>query len=427
MHQPFASDRVGMVGGSALGITQYLCAGALHPALKCCYATVGTGYNYDDMFFTGGVFRKSMVEGWLAGQGSSFFVDELEQHPNRDSWWDIVDITARAPLIGVPFLHVGGWYDIFQAGTTRGFRDLAAGGAPQKMVIGPWTHGGLYGRTQGELTFPVNAGEHDDNFDNDLRFFEYWLKGVDNGYEDSPRVRYYVMGDVDDASAPGNAWRTAESWPPDSAATAFWLTPDGGLTTEALRRGAVDLRDAGSVSYRFDPSQPAPTTGGNNLLIASGPYDQRPVEARDDVLVFTTAPLEGPVEVTGDVSARLFISSDRLDTDFMVKLCDVYPDGRSMLITEGALHARHRLGHTSEHLLVPGQLYWMDVDMWGTSVVFNAGHRIRVSITSSSDPKWEVNPNSGEAFRRHTRSEIATNRVFCAPGFWSRVVLPVVD
>lgn len=426
--QPFATDRVGMMGDSALGIAQYLAAGALHPSLTCCFATVGTGDLYEDLFFPGGVFQRALVEGWLAGQGSSSFLADLQDHPNQDAWWDPVDLSQRAGLVDVPFLHQAGWFDIFQAGATRSFRQLQDGGAPQKLVIGPWSHLHLYERSQGQLTYPVNATEHDDDFGNELRFFEYWLKGIDNGYYDSPAVRYYVMGDVDDPTAPGNEWRTADQWPPASSVVrSFWMVEDGVLTTDPRTRAALDAPLNRYVQYLFDPSDPAPTLGGNNFLLPPGPFDQGPVEARDDVVAFTTEVLEAPVEVTGDVRARLLVSSDRRDTDFMVKLCDVYPDGRSMLVTEGALHARHHLGHDSEHLLFPGQPTWMDVDMWGTSIVFQTGHRIRVTITSSNAPRWEVNPNTGQAFRKHTTSLVATNRIHCAPGYWSRIELPVVE
>jgi predicted acyl esterase len=432
VNQPWGDDNVGMSGGSAVGITQYLCAGANHPALKCCYAIVASGALYRDLFFVGGVFRKHMIEGWLAGQGSSFFMTDVEAHPNDDDWWAEVDIESRVPGITVPFFHVVGWFDIFTEGGVRAFRQLqydAAEGARgnQKMVIGPWTHGGVYQRQQGELTFPENSTDRGGAFDNDLQFFDYWLKGIDNGFYDTPPVRYYVMGDVDNPSAPGNEWRYADAWPVPATQRSYWFTRAGGLTAASAGSVFGTLTSAGSVFYRFDPADPAPTRGGNNLALPAGPHDQRAVEARSDVIEFTTPVLAQPVEVTGNVRAQLLVSSDQPDTDFMVKLCDVYPDGRSMLIAEGAIHGRHRLGHDSEHLLTPGHLYRLDVDLWSTSIVFNAGHRIRVSVTSSNSPRWEVNPNTGEPFRRHTELRTATNRVFCIPGFGSRIVLPVVQ
>ncbi len=430
--QPFSDGQVGMIGGSALGITQYLTAGAAPSSLKCCYAVVGTGNLYDGGFFTGGVFRKYMIEGWLAGQGSLHFLPEVEAHPNLDAWWDEVDITQRISHVEVPIFHVAGWFDIFQEGATRGFHDLQSGGAPgalgeQKLLIGPWTHSGMYAQVQGELVFPPNAAS-DDGFADALRFFDYWMKGIDDGYTSLPAVRYYVMGDVDDPQAPGNEWRDSDVWPPPATAAAFYMLPNGRLQRSPGPPAALARpKGAKSVSYLYDPDDPAPTLGGANLILPAGPHDQRSVEQRDDVVAFTTAPLTRPLEVTGHVIAELFVSSSAPDTDFMVKLCDVYPDGRSMLIQEGAARARHWRGYRNENLLQPGQVYPLQVDLWSTSIVFNTGHRIRVSVTSSNDPRYDPNPNTGEPFRQHTHQVPATNTLHCSSTSASRVLLPIVE
>ncbi len=430
--RPWSDGKVGMYGGSALGITQYLASGAVPPSLECCYAVVASGNLYDGLAFTGGVFRKHMMEGWLQGQGSLHFLPELVAHPNLDAWWDEVDIVNRISQIQVPFFHFGGWFDILQEGATRGFHDLQHHGAPgargtQKMLIGPWTHGGVFLQQQGELVFPPNA-TWDDDFSNSLAFFDYWLKGIDNGFYDLPAVRYYMMGDVDDPSAPGNEWRDADDWPPSSTEMPFFLQANGGL--RRLRTGQVmhpRRVDGGTVSYLYDPADTAPTVGGANLILPAGPYDQQAVEQRSDVVVFTTAPLTAPLEVTGHVVAKLFISSTAPDTDFMVKLCDVYPDGRSMLIQEGAARARHREGYRTENLLQPGEVYPLEVDLWSTSIVFNAGHRIRVSVTSSNDPRYDPNPNTGEPFRQHTHLNPAVNTIHCTADAPSHIVLPIVE
>jgi predicted acyl esterase len=421
--QSWSDGQVGMFGGSALGITQYLTAGAVPPSLVCCYAVVGTGYLYDDAFFTGGVFRKAMVEGWLGGQDSLHFLEDLEAHPNRDAWHDDVDISTRIEQINVPFFHFGGWFDIFIEGATRGFHNLQNEGAngaigTQKLLIGPWTHSGVYDREQGELVFPENVTSAG-SFPGSARFFDYWLKGVDNGLYDGPPIRYYAMGDVDDAYAPGNEWRDAYYWPPASTPTPLYMVADGTLSFDPP---AVP----GTVSYNYDPADPVPTVGGNNLGLPAGPYDQAVIEQRDDVLTFTTPALDAPLEIGGHTSVRLYVSSSALDTDFMVKLCDVYPDGRSMMIQEGAKHGRHWLNDRTENLLEPGQTYELDVDLWSTSIIFNTGHRIRVSVTSSNHPRWEANSNTGEPFRQHTHQVVATNTIHCAPTSASHVVLPVI-
>lgn len=423
--QPFSNGKIGMYGGSALGITQYLTAAAAPPHLTCCYAVAGTGDLYSDLFFTGGIFRTNMIEGWLEGQGSLHFMDDVESHPNRDSWWDDVDISTRLDQITVPFLHAGGWFDILLQGTTRGFHNLQRHGGDgargtQKLLIGPWDHSNFFSAEQGELTFPDNAAT-DGEYSNWLVWFDYWLKGIDNGFSERSPVRYYVMGDVDNPAAPGNQWRDAKFWPPLCTPVPYFLWADGTLRKESPERA----REA-SVPFSYDPADPVPTRGGANLILPSGPYDQRPLEARDDVITFTTRPLSQPLEVTGLLSATLYVSSQSPDTDFMVKLCDVYPDGRSMLIQEGAIHGRHRVDDRSENLLEPGAVYAIDVNLWSTSIVFNKGHRIRLSVTSSNDPRWETNPNTGEPFRQHTHTRVAVNRVHCKADLPSRIVLPVV-
>jgi putative CocE/NonD family hydrolase len=377
------------------------------------------------MFYTGGVFRKYMIESWLSGQGSLHFLEDLEAHPNRDVWHDAVDISTRLSEIQTPFVHLGGWFDIFSEGAIRGFTDLQYHGGVgargmQKLVIGPWTHGGLYERAQGELLFPENATS-DGGFADTYRFFRHWLKLADDGYYELPPVRYYVIGDVTDPTGPGNEWRSAYYWPPAATDTPWYLLANGTLGDSPPETPP----EAGLVSFDYDPSDPAPTVGGNNLSLPAGPYDQRSVEGRDDVMTFTTPPLGEPLEVTGHVSATLFVSSSAADTDFMVKLCDVYPDGRSMLIAEGAKHGRHWAGDRQENLLEPGLVYELNVDLWSISIVFKAGHRIRVSVTSSNYPRWEANPNTGEPFRQHTHEVVAHNTIHCTESSASHIVLPV--
>jgi putative CocE/NonD family hydrolase len=168
-----------------------------------------------------------------------------------------------------------------------------------------------------------------------------------------------------------------------------------------------------------------PTVGGQNLLIAKGPMDQRKIETRDDVLLFTTDILAEPVEVTGRLAAKLFVSSDCPDTDFTAKLCDVYPDGRSMLVTDGILRARFRKSFSEENLLEPGQTYELAVDLWSTSLVFNKGHRIRVAISSSNAPRFEPNPNTGKPFRADNEARVATNTLHVSADHPSAIVLPI--
>jgi len=181
-----------------------------------------------------------------------------------------------------------------------------------------------------------------------------------------------------------------------------------------------------SLAYSYDPKDPVPTLGGAQLTLPAGPMDQRKIESRGDVLLFTGEPLEAPLEITGRVRAQLWASSDAADTDLVARLCDVYPDGRSINICEGALRARFRDGFEREKLLKPGQPYELDLDLWSTSIILNKGHRLRVLITSSSAPGYDPNPNTGSPFRSDTRTQVAHNTLYLDSAHPSQILLPVV-
>jgi uncharacterized protein len=247
------------------------------------------------------------------------------------------------------------------------------------------------------------------------------LLGKENAIAKEKPVHYYVMGDPTDPKAPGNVWRAADVWPPASKATAFHFHADGTLMREKPPEGND------SKTYTYDPKNPVPNIGGQELGVPLGPMDQRKVEDRPDVLLFTTGVLEQPIEATGRITAKLFVSSDCPDTDFTVKLCDVYPDGRSMLVTDGILRARYHKSFETESFLEPGQVYELNVDLWSTSLVFNKAHKIRVAVSSSNSPRFEANPNTGSAFRADNKTRVAKNTVHLSAKHPSRIVLPVVE
>jgi hypothetical protein len=198
------------------------------------------------------------------------------------------------------------------------------------------------------------------------------------------------------------------------------LHPTGKLSTERTAEN-------GSRSYRYDPAKPVPTIGGAELGANIGPRDQRSVESRPDVLLFTSDALEAPLEVTGRIGARLFVSSDCPDTDFTVKLTDVYPDGRSMLVTDGILRTRFRESFEREKLLEPGEVVEIPVDLWSTSLVFNTGHRIRIAVSSSNAPRFDPNPNTGRGFRADQEQRVAANTLHVSEKYPSQIVLPVYN
>lgn len=419
-NQPWCDGNVGMTGGSALGITQYLAAGAGHPALKCCHVVVAPASLYHQAAFPGGAFSKALVEDWTRGHRfSAEGVEFMFNRPLYDDMWATVDLTARAPQVSVPMMHQGGWYDVFAQGTLDAFRALQHEGGEgargnQILVMGPWGHGS---RPVGELEFPDNALRNP-SYAMLEAWFERWFTGRPTPALEGPPVHYYVMGACGEPDAPGNEWRRADDWPIPAEEVSLYLRADGAATFEAPQE------QVGAISFRYDPANPVPTRGGCNLTIPSGPMDQRPVEDRPDVLVFTTEPLAEPLEVTGRIFAELFVSSDSPDTDFTAKLTDVYPDGRSMLLCDGILRVRNREGFDREDFMEPGEVYQARVDLWSTSIIFNRGHRIRVAISSSNAPRFDPNPNTGAPFRADDERRIATNTVHMDRERPSRIILP---
>ena len=421
--QPWCDGKVGMIGGSALGITQYLAAGSAHPSLKACQAVVACASLYHHAVYQGGAFRKALVENWMKGNK---FSDEaftmVTSNPLYNDLWQSVDLSARAPTVNTPIIHTGGWYDVFAQGTLDAFDALQHRGGEgargnQRLVFGPWTHGCKPG---GELSYPPNASQNPAG-GLQAAWFDRWLRGGTAKVLDRAPVNYYVMGACGESGAPGNQWREADDWPPPATQTPLYLhssvqasfdPPDG---TDANR------------SFAYNPQNPVPTVGGCNLTIPKGSFDQRPVEDRDDVLLYETEALAEPLEVTGRLRAKLYVSSDCPDTDFTAKLTDVYPDGRSMLVCDGILRMRFRNGFEKEELMEPGEVYEAFVDLWSTSIIFNKGHRIRVAVSSSNSPRFDPNPNTGEGFSQSGKTRVAANTVYSNKDHPSQIILPIPD
>ncbi len=408
LKQPWCNGKIGTTGASASGITQHMLAGAEPPGLLCQRILVATPSLYHYSERPGGVHLESLVDGWLTEHDwdpENFTL--MRDHPTYDSLWAQVDLLARLPSLKKvpPAVHVGGWFDIFSQATLDAFVARQRHSGKQWLVMGPWEHG--IGSAQvGEVAFPQNAAEMPQVAREDY-WFAYWLQGKQNGLEQQPVVHYYVMGACGEEGAPGNDWRTASAWPPPAKETPLYLRAGGLLSWEAPQ--AEEAAD----HYQHHPSNPVPTIGGNNLNLPAGPMDQRPIEARPDVLVFTSPPLPQPLEVTGKVRLRLFFSTSAQDADLMARFCDVYPDGRSMLILDQAARASYRNGSDKLQPVVPGEVYQLTIDLWSTSIVFNRGHRIRLVLSSSNAPRFEVNPLA------------ATQRIYHDAQHLSCLLLPV--
>jgi predicted acyl esterase len=419
--QPWCNGKIGTYGASALGIVQNMTAPVAPDALKAQFVSIAFSDYYSQAAYQGGAFRKQLFEGWL--RSNNLLEKNLETfvaHPRYDDFWKRLNSETHAAQVRAPGVYTGGWYDIFLQGTINSFLAVHYHGGEGargkcRLVISPTGHGSVT-----ELKYPDRPGQAP-ACANALLWFDHVLLGKDNAVARDKPVHYYVMGDPTDPKAPGNYWRHADDWPPAAQETPFYFHADGTLGKEKPPEG-TDRK-----TYSYDPRDPVPTVGGQEMTRLLGPADQRKVEKRPDVLLFTSDQLKQPLEVTGRITATLFVSSDCPDTDFTVKLCDVYPDGQSMLVTDGILRARYRRSMEKESFLEAGQIYELKVDLWSTSLIFNRGHRLRVAVSSSNAPRFEPNPNTGKPFRADKETRVAKNTLHLSLKYPSQIVLPVFD
>jgi predicted acyl esterase len=415
-NQKWSNGKIGMIGASAMGITANQASITAPPHLVAMYVQVAPASAYQHAIYTGGVFRKEMNELWLRGQNALDVLENTFNHYIDDGYLNIREGRLHWERVQVPVYNAGGWYDIFSQGNIDNFVGLQTRGGGmaagnQKLLMGPWAHGKVE-----EVSYPNAPPDQKEA----LRWFDYWLGGINNGIMDEPPVKYYVMGDTTNTRAPGNEWRSAVAWPVPARITSFFLHPNGKLSESIVGE------TKGASTYRYDPKNPVPTIGGQLLFGKKGPMDQRPIGERKDVLKFATDPLEIPVEVTGQVIVELWAESDCPDTDWMAKLVDVYPDGTERLVLDSALRARFREGFDREVFMKKGEVYKFKIDLWSTSIVFNKGHRIAVHVTSSNDPRFDPNPNTGKPLRADKETRVATNTIHHSRSYPSRILLPVV-
>ncbi len=464
--QPWSNGKVGMEGGSYLGQVQWRAAQASPPHLVCIVPRVASTSIYHDWITLNGGWRLSFNFGWgpvrqesrvmqntgphtipgikginydtllwrlpldsmqqLAGRNAQFYRDWI-RHPDYDEYWRKLSSEELFERIGVPVYTMGGWFDIFSQGTLRGYAGMNSKGKTEqarrksRMLIGPWGHGAS--QKFGDLDFGAHANV--DEKAAALRFFDFWLKGQDDGLDAEPPVTLYVIGK--------NVWRQEKEYPIARAQYRKLYFHSGGGANSDRGDGRLSWDapsdDQKADTYRYDPANPVPSLGGNNCCgtpTPAGPKDQRPVESRSDVLVYTSEILPGDLEVTGPVKAVLYASSDAVDTDFVAKLVDVYPDGRAINVAEGIARARYRESLSKPKLLEPGRVYEFTIEMVGTSIAFLKGHRIRVDVTSSHFPQFDRNPNTGEPFGLSAAFKVAAQAVHHTPARASHVLLPVI-
>ena len=422
--QSWCNGKVGTWGPSALGAIQFQTARHQPPHLVCAVPLVKDFKTQYTTYYYGGEFRKSHV-GALQGLGFTSTALILD-HPTNDIFIRVIENRTDYPEeFAVPMLMIGGWFDHYPDHVIRGFHDIVERSDPNvrdqhRFIYGPWTHSGIDEAEQGELEYPnaVNVGR-----DAVLQFFYYHLLNAKNGWPLTPRVRYYQLGE--------NEWRETDNWYTQVATadtTSLYLQDGNALSVEEME-GAQILID--EVTY--DPRDPSPTHGGSffdpfNRDAAVGPFDQREVvESRDDALLYTTEPLTSDLEVTGPVAVELYVATNRYDTDVAVRLCDVYPDGRSMILTQGIRRLRFRDGFRPQDTALgePGTVYKMVVELQNLAVTFKAGHRLRIIVTGSNYPHFDVNPNTPAPLYNSPDSVSADIQVYAGTQIPSRIILPI--
>jgi putative CocE/NonD family hydrolase len=389
----------------------------------------------------------------LLPEYEDWLVDAMGHGTNDDFWKqnNILDYTDTYK--DIPVYLVGGWYDSWAGNTTANFKALSRKiRGPVYLIMGPWIHGQQGASAHGQVSFGSSAAIADPAGWR-REWYDHWLKGIDNTVgKQAPFatvVRIFVMGPGDGRKTAGGLlnhggyWRDENEWPLSRARpTPFYLHERGGLST------SMPVAAGGFSSFQFDPAKPVPTIGGNissgDGILLQGAWDQRggrhvwnapdpiPLSARNDILVFQSEPLTEDVEVTGEIEVKLWGASSAVDTDFTAKLIDVYPaspdfpGGFDLNIGDGILRARFRESLKKEVLMQPGTIYPLTIKLYPTSNIFKRGHRIRVDVSSSNFPRFDVNPNTGEPLNNHRRRLVATNTVYHDADHPSHIVLPIV-
>lgn len=423
--QPWSTGKVGTFGGSQAGFAQNFLAITRPPHLVAQYMT-DTGLSlFQEGYRIGGATRperfKEMDAVCRVPAHNRALLAEWFQHPTYDSYWEQEDCSRHFDKMDLPCFTLGSWFDFMCQGSVESYigRQHKAGPhsrGQQQLLIGPWVHGGTKANRINELNFPENA-----IFDREghlIRWFDHYLKGINNGADKDPAVKYYVMGACEEPGAPGNVWRSADDWPVPAKQTSFYFQPGGRLELEK------PTGQASKTTFLADPIHPA--------LIPVRPFpgaqDARAFEKQAEVRTFTTEVLKEPVEWTGQVKADLWVSSSAPDTDFIVRVSDVYPDGRSMLIADYIRRARYREGFEKEVFMQPGKVYHVPFNVGWMSQIFNRGHRIRITVASTGSFFYEPNPNTGEPLTLEppAKQTVAANAVHHEAKYASRIIAPVV-
>ena len=454
--QEWSNGKIGMAGGSYVGLVQWASAPdrsefltAMAPRVICCDFFTG-------LLYPGGAFQLNVALTWgmrtngrtaqsieyhnwtdafgalpitemdqMAGRNLRFWKDWV-QHASYDDYWAQINIEEKWSEIAAPALNMGGWYDLYSQHTFINFNGLRRNGRTaearqSKLIVGPWPHGLSRSTRTGDVDFGAESEVDLDELEE--RWFDYWLRGVDNGIVDEPPLRLFIMG--------ANRWRDEHEWPLARTSWEKWYLHSNGTANSVMGDGGISTEppaEEPADNFAYDPRFPVQTMGGNNCcsphIVPWGPYDQRPVEARHDVLCYTSPPLEADMEVTGPIKLLLYAATDGPDTDWTAKLVDVSPTGYAMNLCDGIIRARYRESFSDPTLLEPNRVYEIDVGVTGN--LFRKGHSVRVEVSSSNFPRFDRNPNTGHAFGTDAEMRSARQTVYHSRQYPSHLVLPVV-
>jgi len=440
--QPWSNGRVGMLGISYSGFTQLMPAPlankhvkALFP-LECQQTNFGCLYNdgvlqlnviYEGGLFTRGKremgryfppsdphYRQLPILDTIDKYPDVQYVKEWIRHPQYDEYWKAYGVKEKYAQIKVPAYFMTGWYDALLHDSFRNFKGFREQGGSReartgtRILVGPWAHGG-------SVDYPeLNALQ--------LRWYDYWLKEMPNGIDKEPPIKIFVMG--------SDVWRTENEWPLARTRYVNYYLQSSGHANSVKGDGTLETvasqEDSKPDQFTYDPQKPVPTLGGQITSTASGPRDRRSVQEREDVLVYTTGPLQANLEITGPVELRLAAASSAVDTDFTATLSDVHPDGKAIHICEGIIGVKYRDSLEHPEPIAPNKIYAYKISLWETSMVFKAGHRIRLEISSSNFPRYARNQNTGLPLGTSAKMVPANQTIYHDHEHPSYLILPII-
>ncbi|MED4751909.1 CocE/NonD family hydrolase [Brevibacillus choshinensis] len=450
--QDWSDGNVGMLGGSYVGYVQWAAASSGNPHLKAIFSYVTVGTPYVDIPRKGGTILGGLSwifmmaekhrnvsalfrDDWsevikvrpikeipqkVLGKEIPFWTKWME-HPDGDEFWGESDWKRHADLVKVPSLLVSGWYDDNGMGTSESW-EVISRNAPEhaRLILGPWYHKANTTREIHHVPFGNNAIRYDLDV-TQLRWFDHYLKGIQNGVDQEPRVEYYMVGE--------NEWKTSQTWPPAEATVTNLYLSSGGQANTSGGDGSLSVTEPDDQpvdTYQYDPLDAAPYLLDLSENENSVPENYREVEKREDVLVYTSEPLEEEVVIAGEISAVIYAASSARDTDWLVRLCDVDEEGNSIRLSDGIICARYRHSFQEPQLLVPGQIERYEIRMTKIANVFQKGHRIRVSVTSGAENFSFPNSNTGNDLATDTETVIAEQSIYHNGQYPSHIKLPVL-